>query len=291
MADLVKILEKKLALIESAPLAFEEGVLTAQREIFDELINLISKLEKKGDLFTNSAANRAAVDRIIERATTLLMEGPYAEALTNYLVSLQTSVLLGDSYFKALTEFEQKAFYRETIKKAIAQVTDLFDKDAIGQVFINPLKTLLSNQVDLGASFGDTVKTLRNFIEGNPQLDQEGKLSRYVKQNARDAFAQTDQLFTQIVTKDIGLTWYRYAGALIADSREFCIHRAGNYYHEDEIREWAGLSWQGKNPNTNSDNIFILRGGFNCIHQLAPVLEDLVPDADKERARGQGIKV
>lgn len=285
MPDPVKILERKLALIESAPLAFEEGVLTAQREIFEDLINLISKLEKKGDAFTNSATNRAAVDRIIERATNLLMEGPYAEALTNYLVNLQSSVLLSDSYFKAITDFEQKAFYRETIKKAIAQVTDLFDKDAIGQVFINPLKTLLSTQVDLGASFGDTVKTLRNFIEGNPQLDVEGKLSRYVKQNARDAFAQTDRLYLQIVTKDIGLAWYRYSGALIADSREFCIHRAGNYYHEDEIRDWASLNWQGKNPNTNRDNIFILLGGFNCIHTLDPVLEDVVPQADRDRVK------
>lgn len=286
MPDLVKILEKKLALIESAPLAFEEGVLTAQREIFDELINLISKLEQKGTAFTNSAANRAAVDRIIERATTLLMDGPYAEALTNYLVSLQSTVLLADDYFKALTDFEQKAFYRETIKKAIAQVTDLFDKDAIGQVFINPLKTMLSTQVDLGASFGDTVKTLRNFIEGNPQLDQEGKLSRYVKQNARDAFAQTDRLYTTIVTKDLGLAWYRYAGSLIADSRQFCIDRAGQYFHEDEIRAWALIpTWQGKNPNTNQDNIFILCGGYNCSHSLDPVLEEMVPENDRERIK------
>lgn len=285
MPDPVKILEKKLALIESAPMAFEEGVLSAQREIFEELIDLISKLEKKGTAFTNSASNRAAVDRIIERATKLLMEGPYAEALTNYLVSLQSSVILSDSYFKAITDYEQKSFYRETIKKAIVQVTDLFDKDAIGQIFINPLKTLLSTQVDLGASFGDTVKTLRNFIEGNPQLDVEGKLSRYVKQNARDAFAQTDRLYQEIVTKDLGLKWRRYAGSLVRDSREFCVHRAGNYYHEDEIRDWASLNWQGKNQNTNRDNIFTLVGGWNCNHLLPPVLEDVVPQADKDRVK------
>lgn len=285
MPDPVKILERKLALIESAPLAFEEGVLTAQREIFEDLISLISKLEKKGDSFTNSPANRAAVDRIIERATNLLMEGPYAEALTNYLVNLQSSVLLSNSYFKAITDFEQKAFYRETIKKAISQVTDLFDKDAIGQIFINPLKTILSTQVDLGASFGDTVKTLRNFVEGNPQLDVEGKLSRYVKQNARDAFAQTDRLYQEIVTKDLGLKWRRYAGSLVADSREFCIQRVDKYFTEDEIRGWASLEWQGKNRNTNEDNIFVLCGGYQCNHILAPVLEDVVPQADKDRLK------
>lgn len=283
MPDPLKILERKLDLIESAPLKFEEAVLRAQRELFDDLISLMSDLEKKGGNFANSPANRAAVDRIIERASKILIDGPYAEALVEYITSIQTGVLLTNDYFKAMTDFEQKAAYRETIKKAIEQVTDLFDKDAIGQVLINPLKTMLSTQVDLGASFGDTVKTLRNFIEGNPQADLEGKLSRYVKQNARDAFAQTDALYSRMVTKDLGLEWYRYAGGVIRDSREFCIHRAGNFYHEDEVRAWALLDWQGKNPNTNADNIFTLRGGFNCQHLLSPVLESYVPQADRDR--------
>lgn len=285
MPDPLKILEQKLDLIESAPLKFEEAVLRAQRELFDDLISLMSDLEKKGGNFANSPANRAKVDRIIERASKILIDGPYAEALVDYITSIQTGVLLTNDYFKAMTDFEQKAAYRETIKKAIEQVTDLFDKDAIGQVLINPLKTMLSTQVDLGASFGDTVKTLRNFIEGNPQADLEGKLSRYVKQNARDAFAQTDALYSQIVTKDLGFEWYRYAGGVIRDSREFCIHRAGGFFHEDEVRGWALLDWQGKNPNTNADNIFTLRGGFNCNHLLSPVLESYVPQADRDRVK------
>ena len=282
--DPVKILERKLDLIESAPLKFEEAVLRAQRELFDDLINLMGDLEKKGGNFANSPANRAAVDRIIERASKVLIDGPYAEALVEYITSIQMGVLLTNDYFKAMTAFEQKAAYRATIKQAIEQVTDLFDKDAIGQVLINPLKTMLSTQVDLGAGFGDTVRTLRNFIEGNPALDLEGKLSRYVKQNAVDAFAQTDRLYTEIVTKDLGLKWRRYAGSLVADSREFCVHRAGGYFHEDEIRAWASLDWQGKNKNTNADNIFTLVGGHQCNHTLMPVLEDIVPKEDRDRA-------
>jgi len=55
----------------------------------------------------------------------------------------------------------------------------------------------------------------------------------------------------------------------------------GKVFTTEEVKEWASLDWQGKNPATNASNIFTLLGGYNCMHTLLPV--------SKERAKKLSI--
>jgi len=83
--------------------------------------------------------------------------------------------------------------------------------------------------------------------------------------------------------KELGLVWYRYIGGVIQTTREFCEERDGEYYHEDEIAEWADEDWDGKIDGTNAENIFSYCGGWNCRHSVIPVHESMVPEEDLKR--------
>jgi hypothetical protein len=80
---------------------------------------------------------------------------------------------------------------------------------------------------------------------------------------------------------ELGLTWYRYIGGVINTTREFCNERNNEYYHQDEIEDWADEDWDGKIEGTDSETIFSFCGGWNCRHELIPVLDSEVPDSYK----------
>lgn len=60
---------------------------------------------------------------------------------------------------------------------------------------------------------------------------------------------------------------YRYAGGVIAESRDFCRQLNGMILKESEIRDiWNNQEWQGKRPG----DPFVVRGGYNCRHTFVP---------------------
>jgi hypothetical protein len=79
--------------------------------------------------------------------------------------------------------------------------------------------------------------------------------------------------YMQTITEDLGIGHYRYRGTKIAESRPFCVARAGKVYTKQEVEAWAALGWQGKMSGTNKTTIFSSCGGYNCRHLLQPISE------------------
>jgi hypothetical protein len=125
------------------------------------------------------------------------------------------------------------------------------------------------------------LQEVRDYVKGTPDFD--GRLLSYSKGIVRDALTIYARSFQQSVTADLGLKWYLYAGGLMDTSRPFCVERAGNYYHESEIKAWAHLEWAGKMRGTSESSIFQFVGGYFCGHQLIPVHESIVPKVDLDR--------
>lgn len=75
------------------------------------------------------------------------------------------------------------------------------------------------------------------------------------------------------VAEDLGLTNFKYIGGVIKTTRDFCDERNGNIYTKEEVESWADEEWDGKIDDTDSENIFDYCGGWNCRHQLVPVLK------------------
>ena len=103
---------------------------------------------------------------------------------------------------------------------------------------------------------------------------------------------RANQLTQQLLTLTYGQTHLRLKvqeTTHLDDSREFCVERAGNYYHKDEVSAWANLDWQGKRRGTTESTIFIYAGGYRCLHQIIYVSELVVPDEVVRRAKTKGI--
>ena len=120
------------------------------------------------------------------------------------------------------------------------------------------------------------IETIEELINGIENL----------KKTNRDSYEFSRWL---AVANDLNLEFYTYQGALQQDSRDYCKRRAGGWFHISEIEKSASESWAGKIPGTNSSNILINRGGFNCNHQYIPVSRDAVPKNVLARAVDQGF--
>jgi hypothetical protein len=124
-----------------------------------------------------------------------------------------------------------------------------------------------------------------------------GKLLRYIDTIATDSLNTYAATYMQLVTEDLDLKWFRYAGSLKETSREWCIKLIGakqqgmKYIHISQFGKLADGYILGKRVKinkktglplgfkvgTNANNLFVNRGGWGCGHQFYPVSEAVVP--------------
>ena len=96
-------------------------------------------------------------------------------------------------------------------------------------------------------------------------------LRRYASQIAHDSVMQFHGQFTVAKAKEAGLTYYRYTGTLVRDSRPFCQSMLNKVLTEQEIRDiWNNQGWAGK----STGDPFIVRGGYRCRHTWIPTNPD-----------------
>lgn len=283
---------KKVERLESVPDELISGVNKVQSSLADDLVRLMDQLDTVDGKIVLNQKNLALIETISARVNDILFEGRYVDSVKGFITQFPTQADLTNDYFQKafgnLFDKQEKELFEKLLKQSQKNALSMLGQEAVSAQFIKPMRDILSQSVSTGASFGETVQTLTNFITGTPDMD--GKLIRYVKTVAYDGFAQADRSYTEAVSVAIGVEFYRYLGGLLSDSREFCQQRNGNYYHKKEIEAWGQLKdWQGRNPNTNSSTIFTLAGGYNCKHSILPVSTTSVPKDVIERNIKKGF--
>lgn len=272
------------AIAERAEQRLTRAVLKTQRELSDQMQTMLSKLELDSDgLIKQSQANRKILqkaDRIFDQA---VKDSGYYSNLDQFAGNISAITGANEKYFDfVLDSFTVDAQYLKSLQKSsISTIESLLANDGLESQLKRPLMEILNQNVNSGASFSDMLTQIRQFITGN--ADAEGKLLRYSKQISRDALFNFSSAMQEAISEKAGLEYYLYSGGLMAESRDFCISHAGNYYHKKEVEKWASQSWQGKRPGTTSSTIFIYRAGFNCTHSLIPVSQSVVPKNVIER--------
>ena len=262
--------------INDVPDELVSATQKASKRLSDAFIKAASELDAKGGEIALSNKNYALADTIIDDLKKSLFEGLYGKALKDYAAEFPKQAKIADAYFKEVFDnFKPKEIYQESLKRAQLEAIKLLDAAAVEQVVAIPLKSQLKAAIDSGASIGDTVRTITNFIEGNSEA--EGILIRHVKTQAKTGFSVFDRSYSNIIAKDLGVEWYYYQGGRIKDTREFCAARVGKYFHKKEIEAMAKLEWSGKMKGTNEATIFANAGGWNCGHGFVPVAISRVP--------------
>lgn len=271
-------------IVERAESALSKSVTKTQRQLFEQMQNLLKGLELDAQgLIKQSGANRkllAKVDRIFDKA---VKQSGYYIALNKYVDNFSLVADANNKYFGfILDNFTPDAHYLKSLQKtSISTIENLLANDGLEVQLKQPLKEILNQNVNTSASFSDLLSQVREFINGN--ADREGKLLRYSKQISRDSLFNFSASMQESVSEKAGLNYYYFSGGLMDDSRPFCIERAGKFYSKREIEDWAKLNWAGKRAGTTSSTIFIYRSGYNCTHSYIPVSEAIVPKEVIER--------
>lgn len=277
------------SLIISANDRYASRITKVQDDLYSAIVLKLKDIQTDPDGYIiQNAHNRTVIDE----AETLVddaLSGKYQQSIEEQISVIPEIDNLNVEYFSSASDqfIENRNFIKSIQQQTIQNLETNLLQDGLQYQVKQPIADIMNQNVNGGGSFSGFLEQLRTFIKGNSDLD--GRLLSYSRGLLRDALFQYSRAYQQAITSDLGLVWYLYSGGLIDHSRPFCIERAGNYYTQKEIESWADLDWQGKNPYTTKSSIFILVAGFNCVHQLIPVHESIVPKDDIDRAKDQGF--
>ena len=271
-------------LIISANDTFAARVAGVEAQLYDDLTTVLKFLEVDSEGYIKqNAGNRSILRAGQKQFDDTINNSPYQNAVEAHVSVIPKVDALNEAYFETVSSAfkPNRQFIANLQANTIETINQYVLQDGIAAQVKIPLNEILSQNVNSGGQFSGMLRQVRTFVEGQPEAD--GRLVSYSRQILKDTLFQYSRSYQQSVTADLGLQWYLYAGGFMDKSRPFCIDHAGQYWHQKEIEGWAKQSWQGKNPLTTESSIFTYVGGFNCVHELIPVSDFIVPAADKKR--------
>lgn len=295
---LKKLTEEKIRLIENSPNKFYSSVAKEQEKLLKELNKLLGELDTKDGVILVNNANLEKIDSITKKIKkSFYKKGGYVDSVDVFVTEMDEVKTLTDQYYKegfgAFNGAKATALYKTKRSNTIEVLSAISSMDS---AIFNPIKQTISDGVTNGTTYKELIDNISLTVTGNDEVD--GKLQKYAKQIAGDAFSTTERNYTKEIAGVFNVQFYRYTGGEVTDTRCFCGERNGNYYHVNEIISWGngenigggcGYPWQGMYKETNSGNIMSWLGGYNCKHSLIPVSLILVPEADIIRAIEKGF--
>ena len=278
--ELIKQIQELQLAIESR---MDEALPRVFAKLSDQVIDLASDLSLDPKDRAKSLKELIKLKKDI--ANTIITNAPYQLQVAEVIKGFEMLAELSNEYITlVIGDFKpKKALYEAILETNIATTKDALLGAGIRENFGTAIQEVLKDNIAGIGSRSELNKTLRKFIEGSPQ--DAPFLNRYIKQITNDSVMTFNAEYIQTIAEDLDVEYYYYQGTLIADSRPFCVSRAGRYFTTDEVKAWPNLKgWQGRMAGTNSSTIFIYRGGYNCRHQLWPVSKEQY-DAAKEKGR------
>ncbi len=283
MPDFNKIIRE----IKRSLSGFDKSIPALQSKLFKEVLNEIRRLDTKGDKISVTVKNLSILTSIKNKLNRIILNREYVAEIKDFVKSFNNVYALQFEYWKSI----EKTFKPRPLLKAIRNqaITDTFQSlttQGISANVSDAIIGIMRTNITSGGSYADLAEQLRHSLTNTPE--SKGILDRYVKTVANDSIQQFNRQYTQIVSNDLGYTWYRYMNTDIETTRCFCDKMTDkNYFHISEVPEMlkglgcdiykkTGLPY-GMIDGTNADNFFIRAGGWNCRHSIHPVAERQVP--------------
>lgn len=275
------------------------SVRALQAEAVRELSRLIERpragliTDENGKVIVSGkdgAENRARIGRIKAILKTFIQgargkPGKLDKAKESYLNAFKAIEEVQARYFKENFKAFEVRPLKALTKAAQFRTAELLST-GLTQELTTPLYLIL-DQALRGASLKEINERAREELETTfssggggrrQEVKSRGRLESYANRIVRDTLNNFSGNLTTATAESLGLEWFYYSAGKVQGSRPFCLEREGKYFHREEVERWAALSWEGKNPQTNEDNILALRGGYNCMHSIIPVSKDAIPE-------------
>lgn len=266
------LIQDKLNRLDSIPKDFVNKVNKEQKAIYELVLKKLDLLERKNGIITITQANLKIANEISNELVKVLSTGDYKTFVRDFIKEFDQQAVIND---KIIKQTINDTFIKDKAELILAQykkiaTENLIQSSVLTSVLADPIKKEIEKAILNGSSIADLTENIRDITIGNPE--QLGRLDRYANQIAYDAIATTDRAYTKTISEDNGIEFYRYAGGLVSESRDFCIKRDNKQYHINEIRDWGNIqNWEGRIKGTNTSNIFTNLGGWRCSHSLVPI--------------------
>jgi hypothetical protein len=291
--------------IEKSINGFNDSLPKIQKEILADVLDQIKKFDTRNKRITNTVKNIRLLNTIKNRLKKIILTDAYKQEVKEFLkVFTEVSTFQNDYFKEAEKKFSPPKVVKEIKKQTITDTINRLTEAGIGVNVSDKIAELLKQNVTTGVKYSDLAAQLREYIL---TTETPGVLERYVKQIATDSVNQYSAQYMNTISGDLGYEWFRYQGKDIKTTRPFCdamtdrkffhitevndlLAAKDLYYSSEEgqvkvpIYEKTGLP-HGLIPDTNAENFFIRRGGYNCGHQIFPVIERLVPKDIQERVK------
>lgn len=288
MADFNKILKE----IKRGLSGFDKSIPALQSKLFKELIVEIKRLDLKGENIAVTVKNLSILTSIKNKLNRIILNKEYLVEIKDFVKSFNNVYSLQFEYWKSIEKtFKPKPLLKAIKNQAITDTIQSLTSQGISANVSDAIINILRTNITSGGSYADLANQLRESLVNTPT--SKGILDRYVKTIANDSIQQFNRQYTQIVSKDLGYSWFRYMNTDIDTTRCFCDKMTDkNYFHISEVPlmlEGLGCDIYKKTKlpygmidGTNPDNFFIRAGGWNCRHSINPVAQRQVPGAIRD---------
>ena len=292
----LKEIDKLMEVLDRSVIDFTDGLPAVQQKTFNKLLLLIKdlKTDVRGNIL-NNVENLKKIQAIKNEVDNLILTDSYLKKVGDFTRIYSTVAEINNNYFSAITTaFKPKLVLKEILKANVQTTVESLTESGISAAYGNAIKDILLKNITTGGSYADMAEILRGTIIGKD--GEDGALVKYAKTYATTAINQFNAQYNKSVSDDLGLNWYQYTGTIRKTSREFCkVLKEKKYFHRNEIEGFltghvgdktiplsqsTGLPY-GFDETTTANNFIILRGGWNCNHQIFPIMDSLVPDSVK----------
>jgi hypothetical protein len=288
MSEFDELVKRKQKLFDSVPENLATETIKAQRQIWNDIADIVESLETDEDgRIAQTQNNIRKIGEIQDALVKSIAGSDYVKAVRQFFTDIDQGAKISDELAKQITE----SFTPPRIAAQILEVSKRNLAEALLGVAMQSRVTLpfseqLTASIASRSTLRETVKSLRTVIEGDKDVD--GRLVANVQNVANTGHAIADRNYSAQINELVGAEWFRYAGTEIDTTREFCAERHGQYFHRKEIEAWADENWNGKIAETNARTIFSNAGGWNCRHSIIAVSIRRVPKEVIERNIANG---
>lgn len=295
MPDFKDILKR----IDEAIARFNKKIPGIQKNVLDGIVEELRKLDLKDSKIKPTVANLRLIARIKNKLQNLILTDDYIDEVREFAKAFNDITKLQNEYWKSAERtFQPKTLLKEIKKQSISDTVNKLTEAGIGVNIENSITDILRTNITAGGSYRSLETQLRELLTNTPKSD--GALLKYTKTITTTSINQYSAQYTQVVSSDLGFTFYAYAGSDIMTTRPWCDAMTDRrYFHISQIPALLraeGLTYENKKTGkreivaiysktglphgmidgTNAGNIFVRRGGWNCGHQIRPVSEGIV---------------
>ena len=263
------------------------------------VIQEVNRLELNNDgSIKATVKNLSVLSSIRAKINRIIITPEYRAEVKEFAGAFNEIYKLQNLYWKQQeATFKPRTLLKEIRKQSIKDVVRGLTETGLSANVGDKITEILKTNITSGGSYKQLASQLKESLLST---ETDGVLQKYAKTFTTTAINDFNAQYTQVVSSDLGYEWFVYDNTDIDTTRPFCDAMTDQpYFHISEVPDILkakGLYYTDKkkgktkvpiNPTTklpyglkagtNPANFFVNRGGWNCGHQIRPLIERLVP--------------